>query len=273
MDSLIWLLQYIRIPCKVCFVCLCLLLLLLVPSWHLLMCHVISILQATQLNAFGALKSHADTDWGNRLLHVAAAATSCPENLPKLATRSPPHHDKLSRPRKKMEAGAVTAKYLKRPECAEPGCTVNPSFNIEGVAKGLVCKAHKRDGMINVVSRRCAEGGCRKQPAFNLKGFAQGLYCSDHSKAGMVNVIHRMCEQDGCTTHPSFSLPSEFRGRFCAQHAHDQMVDVINKRCDALDCNTRASYGQFSSSCTSFCAPHRKKGMVSRVRKKKLVKQ
>ena len=45
-------------------------------------------------------------------------------------------------------------------KCAEEGCSKIPSYNIVG-RKPLYCFNHKKDGMLNVKTKRCAEKGRR----------------------------------------------------------------------------------------------------------------
>ena len=44
--------------------------------------------------------------------------------------------------------------------CEGEGCaSLSRTFNVEGEARGRFCKVHKREGMVDVKSRRCeAEG-------------------------------------------------------------------------------------------------------------------
>ena len=76
-----------------------------------------------------------------------------------------------------------------------------------GIDKALFCKAHKKEGMVNVVSNTChfSENGitCKKIPAFNLEGKKEGIYCAAHKKEGMVDVKHKTCKSDWCDVQVS----------------------------------------------------------------------
>ena len=37
--------------------------------------------------------------------------------------------------------------------CKQDGCKTRPNSNIEGATKAIYCSAHKKDGMVNVVSK------------------------------------------------------------------------------------------------------------------------
>ena len=45
-----------------------------------------------------------------------------------------------------------------------------PVYNYEGESSGLYCTTHKKDGMINVLSKKCLENRCNKQPSYNYEG-------------------------------------------------------------------------------------------------------
>ena len=87
-----------------------------------------------------------------------------------------------------------------RESCFEDGCNKRPYFNKEGQTTGLYCGVHKKDNMINVVSKRCYEDGCNKIPNFNHEGQTTGLYCAFHKEDNMINVVNKRCYEDGCNT-------------------------------------------------------------------------
>lgn len=66
-------------------------------------------------------------------------------------------------------------------ECAEPGCTTQPCFNMEGNVRGLFCAKHRALGMVNVLYRTCQKPACRKIPSYNFPVSNKDLYCADHS--------------------------------------------------------------------------------------------
>ena len=82
--------------------------------------------------------------------------------------------------------------------CNEKGCNIRPTFNKEGETTALYCSTHKKDGMVNVISKTCLE--CKKRPVFNKEGETTALYCSTHKKDGMVNVISKTCRSEWCST-------------------------------------------------------------------------
>ena len=64
------------------------------------------------------------------------------------------------------------------------------TFNYLG-KKGLYCNAHKKQNMVNVLSKKCAEERCNKNPGFNYPDQSKGLYCVSHKKEGMINLLKR----------------------------------------------------------------------------------
>ncbi len=122
------------------------------------------------------------------------------------------------------------ARKGKRQKCQHPGCDKHPSFNDPVEIKGLYCNQHKKEGMIDVISKRCQHPSCIKQPSFNLPGEIKGLYCHQHKKDGMTDVKNKKCQHSGCYTQPSFNLPGEIKGVYCRQHKIEGMTDVIHKR-------------------------------------------
>lgn len=68
-------------------------------------------------------------------------------------------------------------------------CASQPSFNVEGEAKGRFCKVHKRAGMVDV-SKRCEEEGCASfKPNFNV---AYGEHHISHPRAD-ENIWNLVC--------------------------------------------------------------------------------
>jgi hypothetical protein len=84
--------------------------------------------------------------------------------------------------------------------CLDPDCKKQPSYNVEGATTGLYCNAHKKAGMVDVISKTCLDPDCKKQPIYNVEGATTGLYCKAHKKTGMVNVKSKTCHSEWCTT-------------------------------------------------------------------------
>ena len=54
--------------------------------------------------------------------------------------------------------------------CIHPDCKKQSSYNNEGERKPLYCSTHKKEDMIDVISRRCIYPDCKKQSSYNNEG-------------------------------------------------------------------------------------------------------
>ena len=84
--------------------------------------------------------------------------------------------------------------------CIHPDCKKIPSYNNEGEKKPLYCVIHKKEDMINVISKTCIYPDCKKQANFNNEGDKKPLYCLTHKKENMINVISKTCKSEWCNT-------------------------------------------------------------------------
>lgn len=63
-----------------------------------------------------------------------------------------------------------------------------PSLCTQYGKKPLYCGEHKKDGMIDVISKRCIQDDCKKQSSCNIED-EKPLYCGEHKKDGMINSM------------------------------------------------------------------------------------
>ena len=133
--------------------------------------------------------------------------------------------------------------------CISEGCLTRASFNIPGLKKGLYCKVHKQDGMINVLSKTCISEGCLTIAIFNFPGQKKGLYCKEHKKDGMVDVRNNTCISEGCLTKAIFNFPGQKKGLYCKAHKQGEMENVISKRCKFPLCDTLISNKKYQGFC------------------------
>ena len=59
--------------------------------------------------------------------------------------------------------------------CIEKSCKKQSNYNNEGEKTALYCVTHKKEGMINVISKTCIEKNCKKQPSYNNEGEKKGM--------------------------------------------------------------------------------------------------
>jgi hypothetical protein len=144
--------------------------------------------------------------------------------------------------------------------CKENGCKIQPVFNKEGEKKGLYCSQHKKDGMIDVISKTCLTEGCNKRPSFNKDGETRPLYCVTHKKDWMVDVKSKTCLHPECKKGPSYNNEGKTTPLYCAAHKKEGMVAVKSKIC--LECNKQSVFNKEGETNGLYCAAHKKDGMV-----------
>ena len=59
--------------------------------------------------------------------------------------------------------------------CIHPGCKTRPNYNTEGETKPLYCSAHKKDGMVDVISKTCKSEWCSTRIRQKYDGYC--LFC------------------------------------------------------------------------------------------------
>jgi len=145
-------------------------------------------------------------------------------------------------------------------------CKKRAFYNKEGESKGLYCKTHMTNGMVNVVSPRCIHDGCKKRSSFNTVGKKTGLYCKTHKKKGMFNVTEkRICIHDGCDSRcPTFNMSGEKKGLYCGTHKQNGMVDVVNPKCIHEGCiSINPCFNKVGEKKGLYCKTHMTNGMVN----------
>jgi Rieske Fe-S protein len=145
--------------------------------------------------------------------------------------------------------------------CIHKGCNIIPNYNVEGETKGLYCATHKKDGMINVISKTCIHKGCKTRPIYNIEGETKALYCSEHKSKEMINVISKTCIHKGCKTRPNYNIEGETKALYCCEHKSKEMINVINKTC--LECKKQPTYNIEGETKALYCATHKKDGMIN----------
>ena len=125
--------------------------------------------------------------------------------------------------------------------CLHEDCNKRPNYNIEGKKIGLYCVKHKKENMVDVKSKTCLYDRCKKLPTYNLEGQKTCLYCKEHKKENMVNVRHKTCKSDCCITIPTYNLEGETKALYCKEHKKENMVDVIHKTCKSDWCSIRST--------------------------------
>jgi hypothetical protein len=136
-------------------------------------------------------------------------------------------------------------------------CDIIPSYNVRGEKPPLYCLKHKKQGMVNIRSKKCVE--CDDQPSYNVGGEKNPLYCLKHKKQGMVNVKDKKCLE--CDIRPCYNLKGETKPLYCSKHKKNDMINIVSKIC--LECNTQASYNNEGQKKALYCFDHKKNGMIN----------
>ncbi|CAN0505808.1 unnamed protein product, partial [Ectocarpus sp. 8 AP-2014] len=65
--------------------------------------------------------------------------------------------------------------------CHFLGCTRQPTFGNEGTRKGIYCKAHAEESMVDVVNKRCVHSeGCASRPTWGYCADGKSTVCGRH---------------------------------------------------------------------------------------------
>ncbi len=151
---------------------------------------------------------------------------------------------------------------VKSKRCIKDNCTKQPVFNKQGETKALYCSDHKDDGMIDVKSKRCIKDNCTKIPNFNKAGETKALYCSDHKDDEMIDIKHKRCIKDNCTKHPIYNKQGETKALYCSMHKDDEMINVKSKRCIKDNCTKIPNFNKAGETKALYCFDHKKDKMI-----------
>ncbi len=148
--------------------------------------------------------------------------------------------------------------------CIEPDCKTHASFNDEDKKGGLYCSKHKKDGMIDKVSKKCKI--CKtKCPSHNLEGL-KPEYCADCKNKDMINVKNKKCKV--CKKkQPTFNHPDKKKAEFCLDCKDNDMIDNKHKKCNKCK-KKRPNFNYPDKSIGEYCGDCKKDKMIDVVNKK-----
>jgi hypothetical protein len=147
-------------------------------------------------------------------------------------------------------------------------CKKSPIFNYINETKGLYCKTHKLDEMIDVINEKCLFENCVKRPSYNYFGEKERKYCVKHKLENMVNVKHKKCVFENCNTIPAFNFENIKKASHCSIHKLEGMINVVSVRCVFENCNTIPKYNFKNYKHGKYCVSHKLDGMVDVKHKK-----
>ena len=148
--------------------------------------------------------------------------------------------------------------------CKDINCNKRCSFNFKN-KKPIYCNDHKKEGMINVISKKCLE--CTKRAYFNNENEIEPIYCNEHKKENMINIQSKKCLN--CDKQPSYNYKNEKRPIYCSNHKLENMINIQSKKC--LECNKQPSYNYENEKRLIYCNEHKKENMIN-IKNKKCLK-
>ena len=152
--------------------------------------------------------------------------------------------------------------------CEYNNCTTQSVYNYEGSKKGMFCNEHKKEGMIDIKKRKCAEKNCDKQPSFNYKGYKIGINCNEHKKEGMIALHAKKCMDNDCISRPTFNYKGDSIPIYCKSHKKDDMIDITHKSCNFSNCTLRPNFNYGGNIQGIYCKEHKMDNMIDVTNKK-----
>jgi len=115
-------------------------------------------------------------------------------------------------------------------KCLFDSCAKNSSYNYIN-EKPIYCNIHKKENMINVISKICQVEFCNTRSSYNYKN-KMPKYCSTHKEKNMINVVSKKCKFESCLKQPSFNYVNKMP-IFCIDHKEPNMINIrYQKRLD-----------------------------------------
>lgn len=149
---------------------------------------------------------------------------------------------------------------IKSKKCKSFGCIKLPSFNFEGL-KPEYCYEHKEENMILVKNIKCVINDCIKRANYKNFGESKPTHCFQHKNENMViHKKHKGCIINNCGKHTIYNFEG-LPPRFCKIHKEEEMIDVLNNKCEAANCKIQKSYN-YKGLPKKFCFTHKLPGMV-----------
>ncbi len=153
-------------------------------------------------------------------------------------------------------------------KCIEENCDKIPTFNYKNEKTAIYCKTHKKDDMIDIINKKCIEEKCDKQPTFNYKNEKTAIYCSNHKKDDMIDIKHKKCIEENCDKRPNFNYKDEKLPIYCSSHKKDNMVNIKHKKCIKENCDKQPNFNYKNEKKPIYCSKHKKDDMIDIISKK-----
>ena len=138
-------------------------------------------------------------------------------------------------------------------------CGKRMVFGFPDDTKASCCNSCKKDGMIDIISKKCP---CGKRMSFGFPDDSKASCCNSCKKDGMIDIINKKCP---CGKNMSFGFPDDTKASCCNSCKKDGMIDIINKKCP---CGKQMVFGFPDDSKASCCNSCKKDGMIDIKNKK-----
>jgi hypothetical protein len=145
--------------------------------------------------------------------------------------------------------------------CQEINCKLRPAFNYENETKPKYCLVHKKDNMLNIISKPCIFENCKILPVFNFENETGALYCSLHKLPNMINIKNKNCNFENCKTQSNYNFDDKKNGIYCSLHKLPNMIIVTNKKCKHEKCNKSPICNYEGEKIMLYCAEHKLENM------------
>jgi hypothetical protein len=137
--------------------------------------------------------------------------------------------------------------------CKEVNCETRALYSIKNSEKPEYCRAHKKEIMIDVLSKRCNFINCDKHRIYGIvKGKPE--YCSTHKLENMIDCITKKCIYKDCTVKATYDK------KYCATHKKDNSKK--QKQCITQGCGKYSIFGEKGGD-PLYCDIHKLENMVN----------
>lgn len=142
--------------------------------------------------------------------------------------------------------------------CVVEDCKNRGWYNfLSTTNKQYYCNFHRKDGMINLITKKCKSFGCIKVPSFNFEGL-KPEYCASHKEENMISTeIKQKCCYGICKKRANYKNQDKRKPTHCNEHkTQDMVIHIKRKRCEFNNCYQQAKYNLYGLK-PKFCKEHK----------------
>src|SRR3989344_1559836 len=149
------------------------------------------------------------------------------------------------------------------PKCIFKNCNITACFNYPDQIKGLYCKTHKLENMIDIIHQKCIFNECYIRAHYNYINEKKALYCSKHKLDNMIDISNKKCIYEKCNSQPCYNNIGEQKALYCFKHKLNNMVNVKTKICIFENCKTQATFNYSNNQTSIYCSKHKLPNMIN----------